>query len=229
MKILIIEDEQELSKSIHTYLSNENYRCETAASFDAATEKIIDSQFDCVIIDISLPGGSGFDLVKLIKGLKKNEGIIIVSANNALDDKLTGLKLGADDYLSKPFHLSELSARIHSVIRRRNFNGTEVFEHHELRIQVDDKTVFVHNKPIILNKKELDLLLFLVTNKNRIISKSAISQHLSQSEAGYYRGYDVIYAHMKNLKKKLTDAGCNDYIKTIYGVGYQFDCYEAIK
>jgi DNA-binding response OmpR family regulator len=227
MKILIIEDEQELLQSMLTYLTSQDYRCEMAADYETASEKIIDSHFDCIILDISLPGGSGFDLVKLIKQLKKNEGIIIISANSGLDNKLNGLKLGADDYLSKPFHLSELSARVHSVIRRRNFNGTEVFEHHELRIHVDDKTVYVNSKQLVLNKKELDLLLFLITNRNRIISKSAISQHLSQSEAGYYRGYDVIYAHMKNLKKKLNDAGCRDYIKTIYGVGYQFDCNEA--
>jgi DNA-binding response OmpR family regulator len=227
MKILIIEDEQELLQSMLTYLSGQSYRCEMAVDYETASEKIIDSHFDCIILDISLPGGSGFDLVKLIKQLKKNEGIIIISANSGLDNKLNGLKLGADDYLSKPFHLSELSARVHSVIRRRNFNGTEVFEHHELRIHVDDKTVYVNSKQLVLNKKELDLLLFLITNRNRIISKSAISQHLSQSEAGYYRGYDVIYAHMKNLKKKLNDAGCRDYIKTIYGVGYQFDCNEA--
>ena len=228
MKVLLIEDEPELLQSMHKFLTAQDYRCETAIDYETACEKIIDTSFDCIILDLSLPGGTGFDLVKLIKRLKKNEGVIIISASDELDNKLNGLKLGADDYLAKPFHLTELSARLHAVIRRRNFNGAEIFEHNELRVQVDDKTIFVDNKPVILNRKELDLLLFLITNRKRVTSKSAISQHLSQSEGGYYRGYDVIYAHMKNLKKKLTDAGCRDYIKTIYGVGYQFDCNEAV-
>ncbi|OOQ61957.1 response regulator transcription factor [Mucilaginibacter pedocola] len=227
MKILIVEDEPELLQSMRLFLNSQGYRCEVAETYETASEKIIDDIFDCIILDISLPGGNGFDLVKLVKKLKKDDGVIIVSAFNELDNKLNGLKLGADDYLAKPFHLAELSARLHAIIRRRNFSGAEVFEHNELRVQVEDKMVFVHNKALLLNKKELDLLLFLIANKKRVISKSAISQHLSQNESGYYRGYDVIYAHMKNLKKKLTDAGCRDYIKTIYGVGYKLDCDEA--
>ncbi|QJD96005.1 response regulator transcription factor [Mucilaginibacter robiniae] len=228
MKVLIVEDEPELSASIVSYLLNEKYQCDTAEDFMQAENKIIDFNYDCVIVDIGLPGGNGLDLIRLVKRMKKNEGIIVISANGALSDKIIGLNLGADDYLAKPFHLSELIARLNAIIRRRNFNGAEVFEHNELRVQVEDKLVFVHDKAIVLNKKELDLLLFLITNRRRVISKSAISQHLSQNESGYYRGYDVVYAHMKNLKRKLADAGCRDYIKTIYGVGYKLDCDEAI-
>ncbi|MDB5060301.1 MAG: arlR [Mucilaginibacter sp.] len=227
MKILIVEDEQELAGSILTYLQKENYRCEIADSFSLAKTKLVDYQYECIIVDIGLPGGSGLELIRLVKQMKRQDGIIVISANGALDTKLIGLKLGADDYLAKPFHLSELSARLNSIIRRRHFEGADTFEFNELRINVEDKSILVHGKPVALNKKELDLLLFLVTNKNRIISKSAISEHLSQNESGYYRGYDVVYAHMKNLKKKLTEMGCHDYIKTIYGVGYKFDCYEA--
>ncbi|QEM06627.1 response regulator transcription factor [Mucilaginibacter rubeus] len=227
MKILIVEDEPELSGSIASYLLKETYRCEIAADFAQAEDMIVDFQYDCVIVDIGLPGGSGLELIKLIKSMKRNDGIIVISANSALNDKLTGLNLGADDYLAKPFHLSELSARLNSVIRRRNFQGSSSFVFKELQVNVDDKSVLVHGKPLTLNKKELDLLLFLVANKNRIVSKSAIAEHLSQNESGYYRGQDVVYAHMKNLKKKLTEAGSKDYIKTIYGVGYKFECYEA--
>lgn len=227
MKILIVEDEAELRQSIHTYLAKEDYRCESAANYAMAEDRIISSQYDCILLDISLPDGNGFELIKIIKASKRNDGIIVISANNALNDKITGLKLGADDYLAKPFHFSELSARLHSVIRRKNFNGSEVFEHHELSIHIDDKEIFVNGKEVSLNRKELDLLLFLVTNKNRTVSRSAISSHLSQDEAGYYRGYEVIYAHMKNLKRKLTEAGCKDYIKTIYKIGYKFDCHET--
>lgn len=227
MKILIVEDEPELSGSIASYLHHEQYRCETALDFSEAKNKIIDFHYDCVILDVGLPGGSGLELIKLIKSMKRNDGIIVISANSALNDRLKGLNLGADDYLGKPFHLSELSARLNSVIRRRNFQGSSTFDFNELQVNIDDKTVRVHGKSLTLNKKELDLLLFLVMNKNRVISKSAISEHLSQDESGYFRGYDVVYAHMKNLKKKLAEAGSKDYIKTIYGVGYKFDCYEA--
>jgi DNA-binding response OmpR family regulator len=227
MKILIIEDEQELADSISTYLEKENYRCETAGNFALAKEKVIDAQYECVIIDIGLPGGSGLELLRLVKQMKRQDGLIIISANGALDTKLTGLKLGADDYLAKPFHLSELSARLNSVIRRRHFEGADTFEFNELRVNIDDKTVLVHGQPLTLNKKELDLFLFLVSNKNRIVSKGAISEHLSQNQSAYFSGYDLVYAHMKNLKKKLTEAGCTDYIKTIYGVGYKLECYEA--
>jgi len=227
MKILIVEDEKELASSIAIYLKKENYRCETADSFHSAKIKLIDFQYDCIIVDIGLPDGSGLELVKLIKQMKRQDGIIIISANGALDTKLTGLNLGADDYLAKPFHLSELSARLNSVIRRRNFEGADTFEFNELLINIEDKSVLVHGKTLTLNRKELDLILFLIANKNRIISKSAISEHLSQDNSGYYQDHDVIYTHMKNLKKKLTEAGCKDYIKTIYGVGYKFDCYEA--
>ncbi|KAA8485585.1 DNA-binding response OmpR family regulator [Arcticibacter tournemirensis] len=227
MKVLIVEDEPELSGSIVAYLQKENYRCETADDFLQAESKVIDFQYDCMIVDIGLPGGSGLDLIKLIKSMKRNDGIIVISANSALSDKLMGLNLGADDYIAKPFHLSELSARLLSVIRRRNFQGAATFTFNELQVNIDDKSVFVHGRPLVLNKKELDLLLFLVSNKNRIVSKSAISEHLSQNESGYYRGQDVVYAHMKNLKKKLAEAGANDYIKTIYGVGYKLECYET--
>jgi DNA-binding response OmpR family regulator len=226
MKILIVEDESDLLQNIHAYLTAEGYRCELATTYKLAVDKVIDSQYDCVLLDLSLPDGNGFELIKIIKESKRNDGIIVISANNALNDKIIGLKLGADDYLAKPFHLSELSARLYAVIRRKNFNGSAIFEYLELRIHTDDQEVFVKDKPVLLSKKELDLLLFLVTNKNKTVSRSAIAAHLSQDDAGYYRGFDVIYAHMKNLKRKLAEAGCKDYIKTIYKIGYKFDCHE---
>jgi DNA-binding response OmpR family regulator len=229
MKVLIIEDEQELADSISTYLQKENYRCEMAGNFVLAKNKLIDAQYECVIVDIGLPGGSGLELIRLVKQMKRQDGLIVISANGALDTKLAGLKLGADDYLAKPFHMSELSARLNAVIRRRHFEGTDTFEFKELQVNIDDKAVLVHGLPLPLNKKELDLLLFLVSNKNRIVSKGAISEHLSQNQSAYYSGYDLVYAHMKNLKKKLTEAGCTDYIKTIYGVGYKLECSEAAR
>lgn len=222
MKLLIVEDEQELSKSIATYLKQENYLCEIAADFKSALDKTESFDYDCVLLDISLPDGNGLNVLRELKANHKTEGVIIISAKNSIDDRISGLNLGADDYLSKPFHLSELSARIAAVIRRRRFEGHQVLVFNELVIDTVAKTVHANEKIVDVTRKEYDLLLYLVSNKNRVISKNAIAEHLSGDEADVFDSFDFIYAHMKNLKKKLTQAGCTDYIKSIYGMGYKF-------
>ena len=227
MKILIIEDVKELSESIVGYLSDQNFLCETAFNLDSAKYKIGLYDYDCILLDIALPDGNGLDLLKEIKSEQKKPGVIVISAKNALDDRITGLQLGADDYLTKPFHLAELSARIMAVIRRMNFNGNNVLTFRELKIDLKGKSVHVGEKEVPLSRKETDLLFFLIANKNRVISKNAIAEHLSGEDADMFDSFDFIYAHIKNLKKKLNDAGCNDYIKTIYGVGYKFLADEA--
>lgn len=223
MKILVIEDEPELSKSIVAYLSSENYLCDIAADYPTAMDKIESFDYDCILLDITLPGGNGLNILKELKSNNKTEGVIIISAKNAIDDRIAGLNLGADDYLPKPFHLSELSARVAAIIRRRRFEGNSVIDLHELSIDTAAKTVSVNNKAVDLTRKEYDLLLYLASNKNRVISKNAIAEHLTKDEADVFDNFDFIYAHIKNLKKKLTQAGCTDYIKSIYGMGYKFD------
>lgn len=223
MKILVIEDESELSKSIVAYLSSENYLCDIAADYATAIDKIESFDYDCILLDITLPGGNGLNILKELKSNNKTEGVIIISAKNAIDDRIAGLNLGADDYLPKPFHLSELSARVAAIIRRRRFDGNSVIDLHELSIDTAAKTVSVNNKAVDLTRKEYDLLLYLASNKNRVISKNAIAEHLTKDEADVFDNFDFIYAHIKNLKKKLTQAGCTDYIKSIYGMGYKFD------
>ncbi|MCC6288705.1 MAG: response regulator transcription factor [Chitinophagaceae bacterium] len=223
MKILIIEDEPELRKSIVTYLGSENYLCETAVDYQSALDKIESFDYDCILLDITLPDGNGLNILKHLKANKKTEGVIIISAKNAIDDRITGLNLGADDYLPKPFHLSELGARVAAVIRRRKFDGNSIIQLNELAIDTAAKTISVHNKPVDLTRKEYDLLLYLASNKNKVISKNAIAEHLTQDEADVFDNFDFIYAHIKNLKKKLAQAGCTDYIKSIYGMGYKFD------
>lgn len=223
MKILIIEDEPELSKSIATYLSSENYLCEIAADYTRALQKIEDFDYDCILLDLTLPGGSGLDLLRELKANNKSDGVIIISARNAIDDRISGLNLGADDYLPKPFHLSELSARVAAIIRRRKFAGNKLIELNELIIDTAAQTVSVYHKPVELTRKEYDLLLYLAANKNKVISKNAIAEHLTMYEADVFDNFDFIYAHIKNLKKKLTQAGCTDYIKSIYGMGYKFE------
>jgi DNA-binding response OmpR family regulator len=223
MKLLIVEDEKELSKSIVAYLKGENYVCEVAADFKTALEKTESFDYDCLLLDITLPDGNGLNVLKELKADNKTDGVIIISAKNSIDDRINGLNLGADDYLAKPFHLSELSARISAVIRRRRFDGNKVIVLNEITIDTLAKTILVDNKNVDLTRKEYDLLLYLVSNKNRVVSKNAIAEHLSGDEADVFDNFDFIYAHMKNLKKKLEQAGCTDYIKSVYGMGYKFD------
>jgi DNA-binding response OmpR family regulator len=217
MKILVIEDEAELALSISSYLEGENYVCEVAATFNKAYDCISMFHYDCILLDIMLPGGDGLKLLEELKKEKKQDGVIIISAKDSLEDKVAGLKLGADDYLPKPFHLSELGARIFSVIRRKQFDNSNKIEMNELMIDLLSKTVLVHNEQVVLTKTEFDLLLFLIGNKNRVVSKAAVAEHLSGDMANMMDNFDFIYSHIKNLKRKLTEASCKEYIKTIYG------------
>lgn len=223
MKILIVEDERELAKSIVQYLRQESYVCEVAYSALQAEDKISLHEYDCILLDINLPDGNGLGILETLKKIGKADGVIIISARNSLDDKVKGLNLGADDYLVKPFHLSELGARISAVIRRKRFDGNNTLTFHELTIDLQGKTILVRGGLVDLTRKEYDLLLFLVSNKNRVVSKNAIAEHLSGDVAEVFDNFDFIYAHIKNLKKKLTEGGCEDYIKTIYGLGYKFE------
>lgn len=222
MKILIIEDESQLVKDINNYLSQEGYICEVAQTVKEGEEKVLLFEYDCILLDITLPDGNGLQLLKKLKSQHKTDGVIIISAKDSLEDKITGLGLGADDYLTKPFFLPELSARIASLIRRRKFLGNNNITFQEIQIDLQAKSVQINNRPIELTKKEFDLLLFLVSNKNRVLSKNAIAEHISGDDAELLDKFDFIYSHIKNLKKKLNDAGCKDYIKTIYGLGYKF-------
>lgn len=222
MKILIIEDEIELAESIAEYLSEENYLCEFAKTFTDANNKIEQFEYDCIILDIMLPDGNGLKILEKLKFQNKQDGVIIVSAKNALDDKIQGLQMGADDYLTKPFHLSELMARVFSVIRRKQFNNSNIIVQNELQLDLLAKSVTINQKMISLTKKEFDLLIYFIGNKNRVISKSTLAEHLSGDFADMLDNHDFVYAHVKNLKKKLYDAGCEHYLKTVYGTGYKW-------
>lgn len=223
MKILIVEDEKELSNSIVSYLNQENYLCEQAYTFREAMEKVCMYEYDCILLDLMLPGGSGLEILKKVKQVSPSVGVIIVSAKGALDDKLSGLQIGADDYLPKPFHLSELCMRIFALIRRRNFSNNNMIELGPLSINLLGKEVFVNHRLLELTKTEYELLLFLVENRKRVISKSALAEHLSGDMADMMDDFNFIYAHVKNLKAKLADAGLNDCIKTVYGTGYKWN------
>lgn len=223
MKILVIEDEKELAASIGQYLADENYLCEFATTFKEAIDKIESFEYDCILLDLMLPGGDGLKILQEIKALNKQEGVIIISAKNSLDDKIKGLQIGADDYLAKPFHLPELAARIYSVIRRKHFGNSNIIQQNELTIDLLSKTTTVNSKELVLTKKEFDLLLYFISNKNRVVSKAALAEHISGDIADMFDNYDFVYAHIKNLKKKLNEAGYGNYLKTLYGTGYKWD------
>ncbi|MEG2064973.1 MAG: response regulator transcription factor [Alistipes sp.] len=223
MKILIIEDEKELAGSIENYFNCEGYVCECAYDYQTAEEKINLYDYDCVVVDLTLPDGNGLDLVQKLKNERVDAGIIIVSARNSITEKIEGLNRGADDYLSKPFHLSELNARVKSVIRRRNFGGQTEFRYNGIRIFPDSRTVFVDDNPVELTRKEYDLLSYLVMNKNRVLTKEAIVEHLWGDYMGIEADtFDVLYTHVRKLRKKLQEQGAADYIETVYAVGYKF-------
>jgi DNA-binding response OmpR family regulator len=220
LKVLIIEDEKALSESISTYLTSQEYTCDVAGDFASAILKTEYNDYDCILLDITLPDGNGLKILEQLKEDKKADGVLIISAKNSLDDKIKGLNLGADDYLPKPFHLSEMNARIAAIIRRKNFDGNSILQFDNLRIDTQSKMITVENNPVELTKKEYELLLYFVSNKKRIISKEAIAEHLWGSDMT--GNFDFIYTHIKNLRKKLMDAGDADYIKSIYGMGYKF-------
>lgn len=222
MKILIIEDEEELSKSIVSYLKDEDYLCETARDYNSAIRKIEEYEYDCILLDIMLPGGSGLNLLKHLKSDNKLEGVLIISAKNSLNDRVDGLKTGADDYLAKPFHLSELSARVAAIIRRKKFNGIPLLIFNEITIDTNEKVASYKGVALDLTKKEFELLIYFITNKRRVISKNAIAEHLWGDEMDMASNFDFIYTHIKNLRKKLLEKGCSDYIKSVYGMGYKF-------
>jgi len=221
VKILIVEDEPAMNQSMVDYLSTMNYTCESVSSYQEALEKVELFDYDCIVLDIMLPGGSGLNLIKVLKQDRKTDGVIVISAKGALEDKLVGLQLGADDYLTKPFHLSELSVRIAAIIRRRQFNGQSLIHAGDITVNIEAKQVTVNDKVLELTQKEFQILLFFLANRNRVLSKNAIALHLLGDEMDMADNYDFLYTHIKNLRRKIIVAGGADVIKSVYGVGYK--------
>jgi DNA-binding response OmpR family regulator len=222
MKILIIEDERALQESIIKYLQHQGFICEAVSDFLKGKEKVTRFVYDCIVIDIGLPYGSGLDIVKEMQYMESKAGIIIISAKNTLEDKLKGLDLGADDYLAKPFYLSELTSRINAIIRRRNFGGNNVITFNEINLEAEAQRVTVDGKAVVLTDKEYQLLEYFIANRRRLLTKAAIAEHIWGDEYQQVSNFDFIYTHIKNLRKKLIDAGSGDYIKTVYRAGYRF-------
>ena len=221
MKILLVEDEPEMAQSISHSLTQEKYVVENAYTLQAALEKIHVYEYDCILLDISLPGGSGLTLLKELQKINKTEGVIIISAKNSLDDKIEGLNLGADDYLPKPFHLAELHARLKSVLRRKKFEGTNLLTLSNTTIDLQNRMVFIDEKEIVLNRKEYDILLYFVSNKNRLVSKTSLAEHIWGDRIDEADSFEFIYSQIKNLRKKLQDNGARISLVAVYGLGYK--------
>ncbi|GEO07473.1 DNA-binding response regulator [Adhaeribacter aerolatus] len=221
MKILVIEDEPDMLDNMVQSLRQEMYVVETALNYNEALDKIGAYDYDCVLLDINLPGGSGLDILNELQKNNKTEGVIIVSARNSLDDKVAGLELGADDYLAKPFHIAELHARVKSVLRRRKFEGSNLIKIENLTLDPDKHQVWVNSTELVLNRKEYDILLYLVTNKGRLVSKTALAEHVWGDYIDEADNLDFIYSQIKNLRKKLKDNQAAVEIGAIYGIGYK--------
>ncbi|WP_149914880.1 response regulator transcription factor [Sphingobacterium cavernae] len=221
MKLLIIEDEPDLLESILQYLTQEDFRCEGVATFYEGLQRIESFEYDCVILDINLPDGNGLKLLKLLREERKQDGVIIISARNSLDDKIEGLSLGADDYVTKPFHLSELNARVRALIRRKYSNGANLLEISNLQVNLTSRLVTCNQQRLSLTRSEFDLLAYLLNNANRVVSRQAIAEHIYGNRTDSMPSFDFVYSQIKNLKRKLKECGCDELIQTIYGLGYK--------
>jgi len=222
MKILVIEDEAALCETIVAYLEEEGYRCEQAGTVELGSEKVNLYEYDCMLVDIGLPDGSGLSLIKELKKCHPETGIIIISAKNSLEDKTSGLDLGADDYLTKPFHLPELNSRIKSLLRRRKFEGKQELVIDKITILPENRQVLINAELLQLTRKEFDLLMFFVSNRGRVLTKESIAEHLWGDFADSADSFDFVYSHIKNLRRKLVEKTGTDYFQNVYGTGYTF-------
>jgi len=223
MKILLVEDNKDLAVNVTLYLSKEGYVVENVLNYDSAIQKLAGFDYDVVLLDLMLPDGNGLDILRFLKGQSPDTGVLILSAKNALEDKVEGLELGADDYLPKPFHLSELNARLKAIYRRRQLSGSSEIVLNEIVIDTNTLEVRVNKSLLDLTRKEYELFLYLVVNKNRVLTKQSIAEHLWGDYMDAMDSFDFVYQHIKNLRKKITSAGGKDYIQTMYGSGYKFN------
>ncbi len=222
MKILVVEDNDKLCEDIVQFLNDNNFLAQAVSCFEDARQKLLIYEYDLAIIDLGLPDGNGLDLIEIIRSKNNTTGIIILTAKHSLEYKVKGLDLGADDYLTKPFHKAELNARIHSILRRRNANGNNIVIVDQIKIDTSAHQVSVKDKILNLTRKEYDLLLYFVYNKNRLLTKENIAEHLWGDHIDQADNFDFIYSHIKNLRAKISQAGGQKYIKSMYGMGYKF-------
>ncbi|WP_454879233.1 response regulator transcription factor [Sphingobacterium detergens] len=221
MKVLVIEDEAELREIVKDSLVKEDYIVETASDFRSALDKVSVYDYDCILLDIMLPGGSGLQVLDLLKKEGKSDNVIIISAKDSLDDKLKGLELGADDYLTKPFHIAELNARIKAVLRRKQRDGKNTLEMGNLVLDLNERSLSINGESVPLNRKEFDILNYFLLNKNRLVSKNALAEHVWGDNTDQADNLDFIYSQIKNLRKKFLMKKAEVDFEAVYGIGYK--------
>lgn len=222
MKILIVEDDNDLREITTHSLEKERYVVSQAPDYRTALQKIEDYDYDCILLDIMLPDGNGLDLLAELHALGKHTNVIILSAKDSLEDKVNGLDLGADDYLPKPFHLAELHARIKSLFRRKLREGERKLQVGNVELFPDDFRVMVQGKEIELNRKEYDILNYFMSRPGRLVNKNTLAESVWGDHIDQVDNFDFIYAQIKNLRKRLKDAGATPELKSVYGSGYKF-------
>ena len=223
MNILLIEDETDLQEVVKESLSKEGFLVEIADTFQEGLKKISFYDYDCVLLDIMLPGGNGLQILEHLKNIGKSENVIIISAKDSVDDKIKGLNLGADDYLTKPFHIAELNARVKSVLRRKTFEGRNIVECANVKVDLNEFMAYVNDVPLQLNRKEFDILVYLMANRNRLISKSSLAERVWGDYMDDADDFEFIYSQIKNLRKKLKESGAEVKISAMYGMGYKLE------
>lgn len=223
MKLLVIEDEKQLQDSLKAILEKEMYVVDVASDFHAAMQKLFAFEYDCIILDIMLPFGSGLEILKVLKEKEKSGNVIIISAKDSLEDKINGLELGADDYLTKPFHNAELNARVKAVLRRKNLQGKNTIDLANVIMDFDQRTVKINDSKVDFNRKEFDILSYLIFNKNRLVTHVALAEHVWGDHIEDADNFDFIYSQIKNLRKKLQDANAGVKLRSVYGVGYKME------
>lgn len=226
MKVLVVEDHDELAQNVYAYLTKEGYICEISDSFESAMAKLGGFKYDVMVLDLMLPDGNGLEILRWSKQTHADMGVLILSAKNSLQDKVKGLELGADDYLPKPFHFAELNARLKAIYRRRQLQGNKIITCQDIDIDTETMEVKASDKVLDLTRKEYELLLYFVVNKNRVLTKQSIAEHLWGDYIDALDSFDFVYQHIKNLRKKLSEAGAKDSIQTMYGSGYKFSVYQ---
>jgi len=223
MNILVIEDEPDLQEVIKASLEKEGFLVQLVGTFEEGLNKVSFYEYDCILLDIMLPGGNGLRILTHLKEIGKSENVIIISAKDSLDDKIKGLDLGADDYLTKPFHMAELNARVKSVLRRKTFDGKNILEVLNVKVDLNNLATFINEEPLSLHRKEFDILVYLMANRNRIISKSSLAEKVWGDYMDDADDYEFIYSQIKNLRKKLKEGGAKVNIKAMYGIGYKLE------
>lgn len=223
MKVLLIEDNVELASSISAFLAREGYICEVSYNMRDALDKLISFQYDCVLLDIMLPDGNGLEILRFMRKEQVHSPVLILSAKNSLDDKIIGLEEGADDYLTKPFHMPELNARLRAIYRRKKLNGSNMIAFNEITLNIDTFEAWVNGTMLDMTRKEFDLLMYFMVNKNRVLSRQSIAAHLWGDYTDNLSNFDFVYQHVKNIRKKISAANGTDYIGTVYGLGYKFN------